>query len=64
MIADYQNEDEKDFKFDDDTSEDDKKRMLVSQVDVDQGVIIDVWYQDIVYYLLQNRCPDWMNSSQ
>ena len=59
MIADYQDEDEKDFKFDDDTSEDDQKRMLVSQVDVNQGVIIDVWYQDILYYLLQNRCPDY-----
>ena len=64
MIVDYQDEDEKDFKFDDDTSKDEKKRMLVSQVDVNQGVITDVWYQDIVYYLLQNRCPDWMNSSQ
>ena len=44
MIADYQDEDEKDFKFDDDTSKDDHKRMLVSQVDVNQGVITDVWY--------------------
>ena len=49
--------------FDTETNEDDQKRMVVSQVDINQGVIIDVWYQDIVYYLLQNQFPKWMNSS-
>ena len=44
MIADYQDGDEKDFKFDGETSEDDQKRMVVSQVDINQGVITNVWY--------------------
>ena len=38
--------------------------MIVSQVDIGQGVVTYVWYQDIFYYLLQNQCPSWMNSSQ
>ena len=38
--------------------------MVVSQVDINQGVVAGVWYRDIVYYLLQDQCPRWMNSSQ
>ena len=64
MIAKNQDENEKEFKFDNETNEDDQKKMVVSQVDINQGVVIDVWYQDIVYYLLQDQCPKWMNSSQ
>ena len=63
MIADNQIGDKKKFKFDSEMNENDQKKMIVSQVDIDQGVVTDVWYQDIVYYLLQNQCPSWMNSS-
>lgn len=63
MIADNQDGDEKEFKFDHETNNDDQKKMVVSQVDINQGVVTDVWYQDIVYYLLQNQYPSWMNSS-
>ena len=42
----------------------DQKKIIVYQVDIDQGVITDVWYQDIIYYLLQNQYPSWMNRSQ
>ena len=34
MIVDYQYGDEKDFKFDEKTLEDDQKRMVVSQFDI------------------------------
>ena len=34
MIVDYQDGDEKDFKFDDKTLEEDQKRMIVSQFDI------------------------------
>ena len=54
MIADNQVGDEKKFKFDSEMNENDQNKMIVSQVDIDQAVEIDVWYQDIVYYLLQN----------
>ena len=64
MIANNQDRDEKEFKFDTKTNEDDQKKMVVSQVDINQGVVTNIWYQDIVYYLLQNQCPSWMNSSQ
>ena len=64
MIADNQDGDEKEFKFDNKMNKDDQKKMVVSQVDINQGVVTDVWYQDIVYYLLQNQYPSWMNSSQ
>ena len=64
MIANNQIEDEKKFRFDSEMDMGDQKKIVISQVDIDQGVVIDVWYQDIVYYLLQNQCPSWMNSSQ
>lgn len=64
MIDDNKIEDEKKLWFDDEIDEEDQKKILVSQVYVDQGIIIDVWYQDIVYYLLQNQYPNWMNSSK
>ena len=64
MIADNQDGNEKEFNFDNETDEDDKKRMVVSQFDINQGVVMDVWYQGIIYYLLQNQYPSWMNSSQ
>ena len=44
MIVDYRDGDEKDFKFDDETLENDQKRMIVSQFDINQGVVTDVWY--------------------
>ena len=34
MISGYQDGDENDFKFDDETLEDDKKRMVLSQFDI------------------------------
>ena len=52
MIVDNQVGDENKFRFDSETDVKDQKKMVVSQVDIDQGVITDVWYQDIVYYLL------------
>ena len=64
MIGDNQVGYEKKFRFDSEIDTKDQKKMVVSQVDIDQGVITDVWYQDIVYYLLQNQDPNWMNSSQ
>lgn len=33
---------------------DNEEQIIVSQVDTNEGIIIDVWYQDIVFYLLQN----------
>ena len=57
MITNNQDGNEKEFKFDDEMNEDDQKQMIVSQVDINQGVVTDVWYQDIVYYLLQDQCP-------
>ena len=54
MIAKNQDGDEKDFTFNTETNEDDQKKMVVSQVDINQGVITYVWYQDIVYYILQS----------
>lgn len=55
---------ENEFRFDDETNtKDQDKKIIVSQVDIDQGIIMDVWYQDIVYNLLQNQYPNWMNSS-
>ena len=64
MIADNQDGNEKGFKFDSETNENDQNKMIVSQVHIGQGMVIDIWYQDIVYYPLQNQCPNWMNSSQ
>ena len=57
MIADNQIEDEKKFSFDSETDVEDQKKMIVAQVDIDQGVVIDVWYQDIVYYLCKISAP-------
>lgn len=37
---------------------------LICQLFINEGVVTDVWYQDVVYYLLQNCCPKGMNSSQ
>ena len=64
MILDNQDGHEKEFKFDSETNEDDQSKMVISQVDIGQGVVTDVWYQVIVYYLLQDQCPSWMNISQ
>ena len=64
MIVDNQIEDENKFRFDGEIEMEDQNKIIVSQVDIDQGIIIDVWYQDIFYYLLQNQYPNWMNSSQ
>ena len=52
------------IKFDEEINTNNQKKIIVSQVDIDQGIIIDVWYQDIFYYLLQNQYPNGMNSSQ
>ena len=54
MIVDRQVGDENEFKFDNGKDDNKKKKMIISQVDIGQGVVIDVWYQDIVYYLLEN----------
>ena len=64
MMAKNQDGDEKEFKFDNETNNDDQKKMVMSQVDINQGVVIDIWYQDIVYCLLQNQYPSQMNGSQ
>ena len=65
IIVDNQDGDQKEFKFDNEIDEkDQKKKIVISQVDIDQVVVTDVWYQEIVYYLLQDQCPKWMNSSQ
>ena len=42
----------KEFKFDNETNEGDQNKMVISQVDIGQGVVTDIWYLDIVYYLL------------
>ena len=52
MIADNRDKDEKEFKFDTDTNENDENKMVLSQIDIGQGVVTDIWYQDIFYYLL------------
>ena len=44
MIADNQVGDEKKFKFDSESNDNEHKKMIVSQVDIGQGVVIDVWY--------------------
>jgi hypothetical protein len=54
MITNNQDGNEKEFKFDNKTNKDDQKKMVVSQVDINQGVVIDIWNQDIIYYHLQN----------
>lgn len=36
---------------------------LVSYAYTNEGIISDVWYHDIVYFLLQDSCPDGMNGS-
>ena len=64
MIANNQDGNKKEFKFDSETNEDDQNKMVVSQVDINQGVVNFFLYQEIVYYLLQDQCPSWMNSSQ
>ena len=54
MIVDNEIKNENKFRFDEEVSaEDQQKKIIVSQVDIDLGIIIDLWYQDIVYYLLQ-----------
>ena len=52
MIVDNQIEDENKFRFDGEIEMEDQNKIIVSQVDIDQGIIMDVWYQDIVYYIL------------
>ena len=42
MIANNQDGNEKEFKFDDETNENDQKKMVISQVDINQGVVTDV----------------------
>ena len=37
---------------------------LVSYAYTREGIIFDIWYQDIVYFLLQDKCSDGMNGSQ
>jgi len=37
---------------------------LVNQAYVLEEVSPDEWYDDIVYYLLTQRCPPYMNPSQ
>ena len=64
MMADNQVGHEKKCKFNSQIDENNLKKMIVSQVDIDQGVVTDIWYQDIVYYLLQDQLSNWMNSSQ
>ena len=64
IMDDNQVGDERKFRFDNETNVQDQEKMIVSQVDINQGVVTDVWYKDILYYLLQNQCPSWMNSSQ
>lgn len=44
MIADNQDGDEKEFKYDNDINEDDQNKVIVSQVDIRQGVVTDIWY--------------------
>ena len=52
------------IRYDDEIKIDNQQKIIVSQMDIDQGVIIDVWYHNIAYYLLHNQYPNWMNSSQ
>ena len=52
MIVDNEIGNDKKTRFDDEINIDDQQKITMSQVDIDEGVIIDVWYQDIVYYLL------------
>lgn len=40
------------------------KQGLVCQMYTNEGIVTDIWYQDIVYYLLQNCSPDGLNGSQ
>ena len=42
MIVDNQDGDEKEFRFDTESNEDDQKKMIVSQVDINDGVVIDI----------------------
>ena len=42
MIVDNQVGDEKKFKFDIEMNENGQKEMIVSQVDIDQGLVTDV----------------------
>lgn len=64
MIANNETDNDSEIRFDDEINTDNQQKVMVSQVNIDQGIITDVWYQDIVYYLLQNQCPNWMHSSQ
>ena len=54
MIADNEIGNDKKNRFVDEINTDNQWKIIVSQVDIDQGITTDVWYQDIVYYLLQN----------
>ena len=44
MIANNQDGNEKGFKFDSEADEDDQNKIIVSQVDIHQGVVMDIWY--------------------
>lgn len=52
MIANNQISNENKFEFEKEIDDKDQKKMIVSQIDIGQGMVVDVWYQDIVYYLL------------
>ena len=41
-----------------------QERWLISCSYTHEGVISDIWYQDIVYFLLKDSFPNGMNSSQ
>ena len=54
MIVDNQVGDERKFRFDNEMNAQDQENMIASQVNIDQGIVTNVRYKDIIYYLLQN----------
>ena len=44
MIDDNRDGNEKGFKFGSEANENDQNKIIVSQVDIGQGVVMDVWY--------------------
>ena len=42
MIADNQDGNEKEFRFDSETNKNDQNKMIISQVDIGQGVVINI----------------------
>ena len=63
MIVDNEIGNDNEIRFNDEINTDNQQKIVVSQVDIDQGIITDVCYHDIVYYLLQNQYPNRMSSS-